>query len=645
MLITLFSHSCRAAFSALFMYACLSQAVYGKDSRCASVDSSEVFSAVENTAEALLCNDTGYWQASYGALLEFVFIPGGRFIMGSDDGLGIEKPVRKVWLDGYWISKYPTTVAQFRDFVAETGYVTDAERGWGAWQWNGDRMTSPDDEGDPWELRMDGRWNNPYFEQGDDHPVGSVSWNDANAYAAWLSGHLGAQFVLPTEAQWEKSARGASGRRFPWGDERPDERHANLADRRFADKYGAYARNTDSTVDDGYTETSPVDAYAAGQSKYGIYDLAGNLGEWVYDLFSPDYYSLAPDRNPTGPDVPPGAADQFLDRVNRGGSWVDWAGVSTDGQVRPEGGHNIRSAARTGDEQNSSDDHMGFRLAIDGRRTAVVKPPDPLMPDLTDVTMVIQVAGKRVYMLEASGDVAGNIAALVGPDGVLVVDDQFAELVPVIERTLGQLTHGDLRYIINTHHHGDHSDGNARLSADNDAVIIAHDLARMRMLDRGPGNWPVLTFNNSMTLYFNDEVIRLISVLGGHTDNDVIVFFEYANVVHLGDLMNSGKSSFPTADLEGGGNALKMQENIEFILELIDDDTTIIPGHGPISDKAELMVVHQMLVDTISLVREKRRRGDDLAAIIREGVPARYKEWGYGYMSAEGWLEMIYHSL
>ena len=108
------------------MYACFSQVVYAEDARCARINSSEVFSAVEKTAEALLCNDSGYWQASYGTLLEFVFIPGGRFIMGSDDGLGIEKPVRKVWLDGYWISKYPTTVAQFRDFITETGYVSDA---------------------------------------------------------------------------------------------------------------------------------------------------------------------------------------------------------------------------------------------------------------------------------------------------------------------------------------------------------------------------------------------------------------------------------------------------------------------------------------------------------------------------------------
>jgi len=612
---------------------------------CAAIDDNPLFDDVSNAAVETSCNRDGYWEAKFGELQELVYIPRGEFEMGSASGLDNERPVHLVDLDGYWVAKYPVTVGQFREFVEATDYLTDAERGWGAWQWTGQRFDEPDPDSDAWTLLMDGRWNNIYFDQGDDHPVGSVSWNDANAYADWLSQTLGVAFVLPTEAQWEKAARGTTGRRFPWGDEVPTGELANYADKRFASKYGAFARRPDVSIDDGHVETSPVDAYPQGRSVYGIFDLSGNLGEWVYDLFDPNYYQTSPKRNPTGPKVPDDAPDQRLDRVNRGGSWVDWAGVAADGTVEPEGGHSIRAAARTGDEQNSADDHMGFRLAIDGLRSAQTKPADPYKPDLTGTEIVIHHAAGNVYMLEATGDVAGNIAALIGPEGILIVDDQFAELTPEIEAALGELADGDLRFILNTHHHEDHSDGNARIAADSGGLIIAHDKARPRMLHRGPGNWPIVTFESSMTLHINRETVRFLSMPGGHTDNDAVVFFERANVVHLGDLMNSGISSFPTADIEAGGNALKILENVDALLPMIDDDAVIIAGHGPLSDKAELRVLRQMLETTIELVRDKKQRGISLERILEEGAPAEYADWGWGYMPAEGWLEMIYQSL
>ena len=612
---------------------------------CQEPPTNAVFQDVAQAANELSCNETGHWEAHFGSLQVFVHVPGGEFTMGSEHGLDDERPVRTVQLDGYWIDKYPVTVAQFREFVADTGYLTDAERGWGAWQWTGVLMDTPETAGDPWALRMDGRWNNLYFEQGDDHPVGSVSWNDANAYAAWLSRRLGVSAVLPTEAQWEKAARGTDARRFPWGDAAPDGTRGNYADSHYARKYGRYARRPEIRVDDGYVETSPVDAYPLGQSPYGVFDLAGNLGEWVYDVYDSEYYGSAPAHNPTGPTVAAGVPDQRIDRVNRGGSWVDWAGVSDEGEVQPVGGHNLRAAARTGDEQNSSDDHMGFRLAVDGLRSAETKSADPFKPDLSGVFIETYEAAGNVFMLEASGDVAGNIAALVGPDGILIVDDQFAELTPSIESALWELHPGDLRYIINTHHHDDHSDGNARLAAAGGAVIVAHDIARERLQLKGPGHWPVLTFDATMTIHFNDEVVRLLAIPGGHTDNDVVVFFERANVVHLGDLMNSGISSFPLADLDAGGNALRILDNIAMLLAMIDDDAVIIPGHGPLSDKPELQRLLRMLQSTIETVREKRARDESLESIVAAGVADEYRDWGYGHTSAEDWLTMIYMSL
>jgi cyclase len=624
--------------------ACGAAACVSDSDSCVIPESSAAYDVVSSKDVALTCNSSGYWELALDDLLVFVYVPAGDFTMGADDGLENEGPEHSVYVDGYWIGKYPVTVGQFRDFVADTTYLTDAERGWGAWQWTGERSDEPDAERDAWELRKNGRWNNIYFDQGTDHPVGSVSWNDANQYAAWLSEKLGFSISLPTEAQWEKSARGTDARLFPWGNAAPGEARANLADKSYAEKYGEFARRPDTSVDDGYVETSPVDAFPAGISPYGIYDLAGNLGEWVYDVFDRDAYQAGSRSNPVGPVPPDGVPDEKIDRVNRGGSWVDWSGVNSSLAVEPEGGHSIRASARTGDEQNSSDDHMGFRLAVDGNREAEPKQPNPDLPDLSGVTIALHPAGKNVIMLEASGDVAGNIALLTGPDGLLLVDDQFAELTPLIQEAVASIDSGPLRYILNTHHHDDHSDGNARLS-DSGALVIAHDRARERLETKPPGQWPVVTFNSQMTLHFNEEIVRMVSIPGGHTDNDVVIFFENANVVHLGDLMNSGTSSFPTADLDAGGNAIDMLNNVNHIISMISDDAIIIPGHGPLSNKAELLVVREMLELTIASVRDKKNRGLGLDEIIAEGLPEQYKDWGYGYMPASGWIEMIYNSL
>jgi len=191
---------------------------------------------------------------------EMVYVPAGEFIMGSNDGADEEEPQRSVYLDGYWMYRHPVTVAQYRKFCSET------------------RRKMPDPPSWGWK---------------DDHPIVNVTWHDAKAYADW------AGVQLPTEAQWEKAARGTDGRAYPWGNEF-DASKAVCGVRRRSEK-----------------STAPVGSIPSGASPYGCLDMAGNVWEWCADWYDEDYYRSAPNRNPTGP-------ASGSRRVLRGGSWYDF---------------------------------------------------------------------------------------------------------------------------------------------------------------------------------------------------------------------------------------------------------------------------------------------------------------------------------
>ena len=314
------------------------------------------FEAVRQQALTVEQNDLGYWQADLGDGYIMIYVPAGPFDMGSRDGEPFEQPVHRVMLSGYWIGKFPVTLAQFRNFVGDTGYVTDAERGEGCW------VEQPGD------VRYDASWQAPYVTQREDEPVLCVSWNDAMAYATWLRALTGLHFTLPTEAQWEKAARGTDGRTYPWGDAPPDGSQANFADVSYAREF-AERRNSSTDIDDGYVQSSPVRAYPAGRSPYGIYDLAGNTIDWLYDWFDETYYANSSATDPAGPSrsVPrhkfsiPGGWGSNLQRSIRGGAWTDASGQLSLG----EGGHSIRADRRESTDQFSSDDHMSFRMAVD----------------------------------------------------------------------------------------------------------------------------------------------------------------------------------------------------------------------------------------------------------------------------------------
>ena len=234
-----------------------------------------------------------------------VFVPAGEFSMGStsDDPLAYddEQPRHTVYLDAYWIDATEVTIASFAAFVAATGYETAAERA-GTGQ-----VFSLQTQA--WQTVPGADWQHPAGPGStvavlDDHPVGQISWSDAVAYCEWAGRRL------PTEAEWEKAARGTDARAYPWGDTPPAGHLLNFADRSLSVDWA------DPDADDGAQFAAPVGTYPDGASPYGALDLAGNAWEWVADFSDPAYYAASPYANPPGP-----ASGE--EHVLRGGSW--WA--------------------------------------------------------------------------------------------------------------------------------------------------------------------------------------------------------------------------------------------------------------------------------------------------------------------------------
>jgi len=260
----------------------------------------------------------------------------------------------------------------------------------------------------------------------------------------------------------------------------------------------------------------------------------------------------------------------------------------------------------------------------------------------------------NIYMLEGSG---GNIGVSVGPDGILIVDDQYAPLSDKIKAALKALGDGKLKFILNTHYHGDHTGGNAVFGPE--APIIAQANVRKRLSTEQVSRFfnrttpaspkealPVITFDQSVSVFFNGEEIKVIHFPRGHTDGDSVIFFTGARVVHMGDDFFAGR--FPVVDLEAGGDIEGLAKNVGDIiarLSQVPGGVKIIPGHGPLSTLADLSQYHRMLTETTSIVRQRMAAGKTLEQIKAEGLPEEWKSWGTGYIKNDRWLELIYNSL
>ena len=266
--------------------------------------------------------------------------------------------------------------------------------------------------------------------------------------------------------------------------------------------------------------------------------------------------------------------------------------------------------------------------------------------DFSNVQIKATKVSGSVYMLEGSG---GNIGVSVGEDGIVIVDDQFAPLAPKIKAALKEITDKPIKFVLNTHFHGDHTGGNAVFGAE--APIIAHENVRKRLLEGGAVNGgavppaskeslPVITFNDRATVHLNGEDIRAIHFPNGHTDGDSVIFFPKSNVVHMGD--DFVTYGFPFVDAHNGGSVSGMIAGVEKVLAMVPQDVKIIPGHGPISSPSDVRRFVGMLKETRALVAKAAEEGKTADQMKQEHLLAKYDDYNKGFIKADAWIDLLY---
>jgi glyoxylase-like metal-dependent hydrolase (beta-lactamase superfamily II) len=264
-----------------------------------------------------------------------------------------------------------------------------------------------------------------------------------------------------------------------------------------------------------------------------------------------------------------------------------------------------------------------------------------------DTVKIVPVSvANNIYMLKGSG---GNIGVLIGKDGTLMIDDQFAPLSNKINGAIKTLSPVEIRFLINTHLHGDHSGGNENFKKIG-ATIVAHDQVRARMTKeqvnkvfnrttppRDPDALPVITFSAKLNFHLNDEDVELIHIDKGHTDGDVIVHFTKANVYHTGDAFV--RYGYPFIDVSSGGSFTGFLNTLDKIIALADDNSKIIPGHGELATKADVKALRDKLYDIkdqVLAALKKDKKVEDIASL---GITDKYDaELGKGFLKGKDFV-------
>ena len=273
--------------------------------------------------------------------------------------------------------------------------------------------------------------------------------------------------------------------------------------------------------------------------------------------------------------------------------------------------------------------------------------------DFDKVEIRSERVSEGVHMLQGLG---GNIGVSTGRDGILLIDDQFAPLTPKILAAVAKISDRPIRFVINTHWHFDHTGGNENLGKA-EVLILAHDNVRERMLidhfiesldmeiPASPEKaLPVVTFSDTLTFHFNDDEIHVFHVKHAHTDGDSVIRFREANALHMGDLYFNGL--YPFIDVYSGGSIDGLIDAVNQTLQLADAETRIIPGHGPLSNREELVSYRDMLVRAHALVAPLVAAGNTLEEILAAKPTAELDEtWGQGWTKPDAFVTSLYESL
>lgn len=295
---------------------------------------------------------------------------------------------------------------------------------------------------------------------------------------------------------------------------------------------------------------------------------------------------------------------------------------------------------------------LGLCLAAGQAMARETHSVDTRMNDQDVSLEAVQVEGP-IWMITGRG---GNIGMSVGDDGAFLIDDQYAPLTPALRELIARITDQPVRFVLNTHWHGDHTGGNEQLG-ETGSLIVAHDNVRRRMSSEqfmaffdstvppSPGvALPVVTFSDSVSFHINGESIRAFHVEHAHTDGDAIVHFPEANVVHMGDVFFNGL--YPFIDTGSGGSMRGMLAAIEAALPLMDQDTQVIPGHGPLSDRTGLLAYQYMMRTMADRIQSMIDQGMTLDEVVAAKPSAQFDPaWGGGFIKPDVWVRMLYEDM
>lgn len=273
--------------------------------------------------------------------------------------------------------------------------------------------------------------------------------------------------------------------------------------------------------------------------------------------------------------------------------------------------------------------------------------------DLEKVEITTIPVNENIYMLQGEG---GNMGVAVGDDGVFLIDDQFAPLTDKITTAIAQISDQPIKFLVNTHWHFDHTGGNENLG-NAGVIIVAHDQVRHRMtIDQfiealnmqfkpSPSSaLPIVTFNDQVTFHLNNETIKVIHLDSAHTDGDSIIHFQNANVIHTGDVYFNGM--YPFIDNSSGGSIDGVIKAVDHILMLADENTKIIPGHGALSNREELLAYRDLLIAVKEKIKAQIDEGLSIDEILTNHPTAEFDEkWGKGFLTPEQFIRIVYQDL